>query len=239
MDVTFETALALIDPVTGPTGGVRLQAGMRIAAIGDSITEAGGYLRAMEAVLDQRFGAMRIPPILNVGVSGHKAEDLAARFARDVLADGPDLVMISVGINDVWHRLDQPHDERVLASFAGHLEQMVTAAQDAGIEPMLLAPTVIEENGNSEGNRRLAQYVGAGREVAERNGCTYVDLHALFLAAIGSAASREGRLTDDGVHMLPLGDVLMAVGVLRALGVPDEDMVGTNLNGAFSAAQVM
>jgi hypothetical protein len=28
-------------------------------------------------------------------------------------------------------------------------------------------------------------------------------------------------LTGDGVHMKPLGDAIMAAGVLRALGVPD------------------
>jgi hypothetical protein len=32
---------------------------------------------------------------------------------------------------------------------------------------------------------------------------------------------KKNWLTGDGVHMQPLGDGVMAVGVLRGLGVPD------------------
>jgi len=32
-------------------------------------------------------------------------------------------------------------------------------------------------------------------------------------------------LTSDGVHMSPAGDALMAIGVLRALGVPDDTIL--------------
>jgi hypothetical protein len=35
---------------------------------------------------------------------------------------------------------------------------------------------------------------------------------------------KEKWLTADGVHMKPLGDALMAIGVLRALGVPDQQI---------------
>jgi hypothetical protein len=34
-------------------------------------------------------------------------------------------------------------------------------------------------------------------------------------------ADQKTWLTGDGVHMKPLGDGIMAAGVLRALGVPD------------------
>ena len=43
----------------------------------------------------------------------------------------------------------------------------------------------------------------------------------------------RGFLTKDGVHMLPLGDALMAAGVLRTLGVPDEKMKATDLDKVF------
>ena len=39
---------------------------------------------------------------------------------------------------------------------------------------------------------------------------------------------KENWLTSDGVHMNPLGDALMAIGVLRALGVPDEAIQAGN-----------
>jgi hypothetical protein len=46
-----------------------------------------------------------------------------------------------------------------------------------------------------------------------------------ILPELGCACFSQGNwLTGDGVHMKPLGDAIMAVGVLRALGVPDEKL---------------
>jgi lysophospholipase L1-like esterase len=204
--------------------------------MGDSITQNGGYLRAIEAVIQQQYPALAFPPILNAGISGQKAEDMVARFQRDIVAQRPAACTISVGVNDVWHRLDEPHDDRVLEAYEANVEKMARMAADAGARVYLLAPTVIEEDGNSEGNRRLEEYVAAGKRVAQRTGCTYVDLFGLFLRAI-EERERGGinlPLTRDGVHMLPPGDLLMAVGILRAWGVPDEKMAATDVSGVFA-----
>ncbi|MFI5459771.1 MAG: hypothetical protein ACHRXM_30465 [Isosphaerales bacterium] len=41
--------------------------------------------------------------------------------------------------------------------------------------------------------------------------------------------NKEKWLTVDGVHMSPFGDALMAIGVLRAMGIPDEKIaIGAN-----------
>lgn len=230
----FPTMLALAGPSDVKPGSLRLASGERIVAIGDSITQGGGHLHAIEAVFTQRYPNVALPPIVNAGVSGEKAEDLLARFDRHVLRRKPDVVTISVGINDVWHRLEAPHDDKVLAAYQRNVEEMVRMAQDADIRVFLLAPTVIEENAASEGNKRLAKYVDAGKDVARRRSCDYVDLHGLFLRAIERRAQAGGpRLTSDGVHMEPPGDVLMAVGILRAWGVPDAKMAATDLSEVF------
>lgn len=235
----FATMLASVGPaevkgLDGPLVG----AGEQIVAIGDSITQNGGYLRAIEAVFARHYSELAIPSIVNVGISGQKAEDLVERFGRDVVDRRPAITTINVGINDVWHRLEAPHDETVLAAYGENVERMVRAARDAGIRAYLLAPTVIEEDACSEGNQRLASYVAAGMEITRRNECEYVDLHGLFLRAVASRASDVDRppaptLTRDGVHMEPPGDVLMAVGILRAWGVPDESIAATDVTGAF------
>ena len=96
-----------------------LKSGSQIVAIGDSITQAGGYLKDVDAVLAKRYPALKLPPIRNVGISGQKAEDLVKRFQHDVVDKKPAVVTISVGINDVWHRAGQPHDPNVLAAVLG------------------------------------------------------------------------------------------------------------------------
>ena len=202
-----------------------LKPGDQIIAIGDSITQAGGYLKDADAVLGARYPELRLPPIRNVGISGQKAEDLVQRFQKDVVNRKPAVVSISIGINDVWHRSSKPHDPRVLAEYWLNVARMVEMAQSAGIKVILLTPTVITEEINKEENHRLRIYVEAEKQIAREQKCTLVDLHRLFLAALAKRpadVSTKGTwLTSDGVHMNPAGDALMAIGLLRGLGVPD------------------
>jgi acyl-CoA thioesterase I len=226
-------------PGTQPAG-VQIKPGQQIVAMGDSITQAGGYLRVMDAVFAQQYADLKIPRVISAGISGEKAEDMVKRFERDVIARKPDIVTISVGINDVWHRMDRPHDPQVLEQYRRNVERMVRMAREAGARVIILSPTVIEEDAESEGNRRLRLYIEAGQKVALKLDAEYVNLNEMFLKVIARRNQdndADGRaaepLTTDGVHMTPLGDTLMAVGVLRALGVPDEKIAATDLSEVF------
>jgi acyl-CoA thioesterase I len=202
----------------------------QIVAIGDSITEAGGYLKDVDAVLAKKYPELELPPIHNVGISGQKAEDLVQRFQKDVVDKKPAIVTISIGINDVWHRAGEPHDPKVLAQYWINVSKMTEMAQKAGIKVILLAPSVIGENADENANKRLCIYVEAQKQVARDQKCTMVDLHEMFLTVLAKRpAEHVGKdkwLTSDGVHMSPVGDALLAIGVLRALGVPDGQIGG-------------
>ncbi len=220
------TALvALLGPAPeGTPKELQLKPGDQIVAIGDSITQGGGYLRDIDAVLENQYPDLKLPKIINVGISGQKAEDLVARFQNDVVNKKPQWVTLSIGINDVWHRLGQPHNEEVLKNYAANVAKMVDMAQAAGIKVILLAPTLITEDAAAEGNARLKAYVEALKKIAAEKKCGLADLHATFLA-VGAKKPEDLKgnfLTSDGVHMNPRGDALMAVGVLRQLGVPDD-----------------
>lgn len=235
----FAMVLSMIGSPECQPKGLQFKSGDQIVAMGDSITQAGGYLKAIDTVLAQQYPDMKMPKIVNVGIGGQKAEDMLARFEKDVVARKPAIVTISVGVNDVWHRMDKPHNPEVLETYTANVEKMVKMAQAAGIKVLLVSPTVIEEAASSAANQRLRLYVAAEKGIAQKNKCGFVDLHALFLKAIDhhnkQVATKEnkGFLTTDGVHMKPLGDTLMAVGILRALGVPDDRLKATSLEGVL------
>ncbi len=219
-----------------------LNQGESIVAIGDSITAAGGYLRTIHSVLQQEFPELKIPKIINKGIGGQKAEDLLRRFDRDVIQLKPAVVTICIGINDVWHRLNGAHQQHILDAYKRNVSTMVERAQKAGIHVVLLTPTVIREDINSEGNKRLALYVKAKKEIANEKQCQIVDLHGLFLTALNSREKVVGRgwLTGDGVHMSPLGDTLMAAGTLRGLGLSDSQFTSmiSNFGGQQNQEQL-
>lgn len=205
-----------------------LKQGDQIVAMGDSITQAGGYLKQADEVLAKQYPDLKLPPIKNVGISGEKAENMVARFDRDVVGHKPAFVTISVGINDVWHRLGKPHDDKVLEKYKENVTKMVDMAQAAGIKVIIIAPTVIQEDLGTEGNKRLLMYVDAEREIAAAKKCVFIDLHQMFVQAINHRPeeikldANKRAYTRDGVHMNPAGDAIMAIAVLKGLGVPDE-----------------
>lgn len=234
MELTLAKLLSLLLAVVGPAASkgapkeFMLKQGDQIVAMGDSITAAGGYLKQIDQVLAQQYPDLNLPKIKNVGVSGEKAENMVARFEKDVVAKKPAVVTISVGINDVWHRVGKPHDPKVLEAYKENVTKMVDMAQAAGIKVIIIAPTVIQEDPETEGNKRLVMYVDAEREIAKAKKCVFVDLHQMFLDALAKRPEAIGldknkrAYTVDGVHMKPAGDAIMAIAVLKGLGVPDE-----------------
>lgn len=210
-----------------------LQDGDIVVTLGNSITEGGeqptGYVNTMRKALAVLYPERKIS-LVNAGISGHKATDMSERFQRDVLAHHPDWVTISVGVNDVWHGilsrdLNRPDLSAVpLPQYKELLTGMVRRAQAEQIKVALLTATVIKEDLASEENRTLVPYNAAIREIAKKEKCLLIDTDAAFRAVLvpqqKPGMSDRGILTNDGVHMLPAGDMLMAKTALLAFGVP-------------------
>src|ERR1700730_10517619 len=80
----------------------------RVIFFGDSITEQGakpgGYITRIQDALAQKGLAAQYD-LVGAGVSGNKVYDLYLRLDDDVLAKKPDVVMIWIGVNDVWHKV--------------------------------------------------------------------------------------------------------------------------------------
>src|SRR5258705_9874189 len=84
-----------------------IQKKQRIVFFGDSITEAGvkptGFITRLGEMLKQK-GIDNNYELMGAGIGGNKVYDLYLRMEDDVLAKNPDVVVIWVGVNDVWHK---------------------------------------------------------------------------------------------------------------------------------------
>jgi lysophospholipase L1-like esterase len=133
-----------------------LNGGDRIFALGDSITQAGEYLRLMKKVPDLNYPDLKIE-IPNAGISGHKSTDMSARLKKDVIDKQPSIVTISCWVNDVWHGFYDPPRGVDLEAYGSLMRKMVDdlrASTKADIY-LLLAPTVIKEDLLSPENAKL------------------------------------------------------------------------------------
>lgn len=216
-----------------PASDVNLRRVRRIVTLGDSITQGGGrpggYVWQIDQYLQVLYPEQKIE-VINAGISGHKSTDMLARFQRDVLDKKPDVVTISVGINDVWHGFTPNNPagygpNRVpLENYRKNVEAMIQAAQKAGVQVVLFTTTIFEDEPHSIRNLRVQNYNDAVRDLARQYGLPVADQYAAFHAAWDQNRASGAKLTSDQVHLATAGDTLMARTALRALGVRERQL---------------
>lgn len=209
-----------------------LQGVRRVVCLGDSITQFGegpdGYVWLVRHYLKNLYPQEGIET-LNAGISGNESTDMIARFQHDVLDKKPDLVTISVGVNDVWHGFYDNHPKGdgpkgvKLEDYRMNVDSMVRQAIAVGAKVVILSTTVIDEDLNSGENRKAKKYNEALREIAGMHGCTFIDFQRPFRTLITdyrrTTGGKDNLLTVDGVHVNAQGNKVMAHTILSGLGI--------------------
>jgi lysophospholipase L1-like esterase len=207
----------------------------RIVFLGDSITQAGaspgGYVTLVAEALatKQKLKDLKIE-VVGAGVSGNRVPDLEARLERDVLAKKPTLVVIYIGINDVWHSLNgrgTPKDE-----YEQGLRRIVKKIQDSGARVVLCTPSVVGErsDGSNQLDHMLDEYAEISRKVAQSTKSRLLDLRRQFIGHLKKNNPKnddKNFLTTDGVHLNAAGNRFVADRVLETLGVRGAAAVAT------------
>ena len=204
----------------------RVQAGQRVAFLGDSITQFGadhpaGYVRLIEAAFKDQGRAIVVIP---AGVSGNTSKDMLARFKQDVLDKKPAWMLFSCGVNDVWHGANGvPLDQ-----YKANITSMVDQATAAKIKVVLLTSTMITEDQAAPFNQQLIPYNNFLHDLAKQRNLPLADLNADMQAAVTQARKETGLtanlLTVDGVHMNGIGNEMMAAGILPELGLTSSEV---------------
>jgi lysophospholipase L1-like esterase len=129
----------------------RLAAGepLTIVAVGSSSTAGAGasspaasYPSRLAVELKQRMPAYDIK-VVNRGVNGEETEQMMARFATDVVAAHPDLVLWQVGTNSVLR--DHPLTPHSVA-LRGGIAQLKEAGADVVLIDMQFVPRVLAKS---------------------------------------------------------------------------------------------
>jgi len=206
---------------------LKVQKGDRIVFLGDSITQGGnehakGYVVLIRKALQEKFSKDGIE-VIGAGVSGNKVPDLQRRLERDVLSRKPTVVVIYIGINDVWHGEKDPARGTSKEKYDAGLEDIIGRIIAAGGRVLLCTPSVIGEktDGSNRNDTRLDEYADISRAVAKKLKVPVCDLRKKFLQRLtkdnaGNKAS--GVLTTDGVHLNDAGNAFVAEVILHCLG---------------------
>lgn len=190
----------------------------RIVFFGDSITQAGVKPGGYVDIIKKSLGTTNYE-VIGAGIGGNKVYDLYLRLEDDVLNKKPDLVVIWVGVNDVWHKqsMRTGTDQDKFVKF---YQALINKIQSAGAKVVLCTPAVIGEkkNGGNELDSELDKYSEEIRTLAKKNNLPLCDLRKVFTeydTANNPEDADRGILTSDRVHLNDKGNQVVADHLLK------------------------
>ena len=193
--------------------------GDKVVFLGDSITQGGNGPKGYVGLIREKFKDQGVE-VLNAGVSGNKVPDLTRRLQKDVLDKKPALVVIYIGINDVWHGEKNPANGTSKADFDSGLRAIIGKITAGGGKVVICTPTVIGEKAENTLDAKLDEYSDVSRKIAADLKLPLVDLRKAFadhLKANNKENKDKGVLTGDRVHLNEAGNKLVADSILKAI----------------------
>ncbi|MBO9619405.1 MAG: SGNH/GDSL hydrolase family protein [Niabella sp.] len=196
----------------------------KVIFFGDSITQQGaqpgGYITRIED-LCKKDGLSDQFDFVGKGVGGNKVTDLFLRFQPDVLDQHPDIVVVYVGINDVWHKTSSGTGTD-FDKFGKFYDAIISTLKKQGIQPIVCTPSVIGERNDftNQQDGDLNLYAKWIREYAAKNNVPLVDLRNLFLDYLrqnNPTNAEKGILTVDRVHLNEKGNQLVSEAMWKTI----------------------
>jgi lysophospholipase L1-like esterase len=197
---------------------------VKIVFFGDSITQAGvkpgGYITKMKEALEQKGLASQYD-LVGAGIGGNKVYDLYLRMEDDVLSQNPEVVVIWVGVNDVWHKQSYgtgTDPDKFEKFYIAILKKL----QARNIRVFICTPSTIGEKTDftNQQDGDLNKYSQIIRNIAKNNNCGLIDLREIFHTyemKNNPENKDKGILTVDGVHLNDQGNQLVADKILSIL----------------------
>ncbi len=226
-----QTAAAPSPPETfpAPPAKIELDEGDTLVFLGDSITHQCLYTQYVEDFFYTRFPAKRIR-FHNAGVGGAKAWDALERFDRDVADYKPKYVTILLGMNDGRY---QPFNQEIFDTYQNDMGKVIDRIKKTGAAPVVMSPTMFDsraarlrkpndDSGKLELYNSVLAYYGQWlREVATKNGDSFVDMYSPLNNLTFEQRKTEPRFTmiRDSVHPDPPGQIVMAYSIIEDLGL--------------------
>lgn len=197
---------------------------IKVVLFGDSITQAGvkpgGYITVMQEILEKE-GQSTNYELIGEGIGGNKIYDLYLRAEEDVIAQNPDVVVIWVGVNDVWHKMSYGTGTDA-DKFDKFYRSLIKRFQDKGIKVIICTPATIGEKTDfsNQQDGDLNHYSNIIRTISKTMNTDLLDLREIFLSYNRENNPENldrGILTVDRVHLNKDGNKLVAERMLAAL----------------------
>ncbi len=186
---------------------------VRIVAFGSSTTACRNTITGVYAQrLPEKLSDAGIDNLVfNEGIGGshtgrlsdnrrHNIPHALDRFDTSVVSRDPDVVIISLGLNDSWVDNREGKSRISKEDYRANLQFMIRTLSDRKVKVILMTPNAIASQYEDWRYERSAEYAGIARRIAKEENIPLIDQWRLF----EEYASVEGQeiedLLLDGMH---------------------------------------
>ena len=197
---------------------------MKILFYGDSITEGNrdksdpaslgdGYVYILHEKLKNLYENTEFV-FLNRGTSHSKIADLDARADSEVVSEKPDIVVLLIGINDVWSREGMTaHFEEV--AFSASYQSVVSKIKGCGAKLIVVEPFLFNVPDKKRFRRDFDRMAAIVCSIAEKYADAYVPLDEMFAGV--SLSVGISAYSADGIHPTHRAARLIADNVIKKI----------------------
>jgi len=195
---------------------------MKIVFFGDSITDSNRNRSERGDLGDGfvKFAANKIKllypdkqfEILNCGIGGDRTAELLRRVEKDVVKENPDVVVILIGINDIWRRFDGG-EITTKEQFTENYKKILEAIKPTGAKIILIEPFLLNVAERRNFRPYVDEFVKAVGEVADDLPVIHMD--EIFRGLSTDIAPRQ--FAEDGIHPTHRGCRYIADRVVKEL----------------------
>ena len=250
--IRFVLARAVRSLLTAPllAQDVDSLAGKRVVFLGDSITQAGGYVGFTTYYLE-KFHPQKDFDVLSLGLASETLSGLSeenhagGKFPRTCLFERlgrvlekakPDVVFACYGINDGIYL---PLDKDRFTAFQKGVARLIEQCKEAGVKQVfLIAPPIYDFAPKANGfnyDAVLTEYA-KWETTLKIPGVHAIDLHTAMRKA---RDARTAPFSNDRVHPGDDGQLLIAKTLLAAIGVkaPDETVAAIEADPLYKLVE--
>jgi lysophospholipase L1-like esterase len=206
-----------------------LKDGDTVVFMGDSITAARRYDRIIENYTLLRFPQRRVK-FFNAGKGGDTMTGALERLQREVFDRGAKVLTVAFGVNDIsWGmKADAEHK----AAYLNSLRTLIERCKEHGVRVFICSAAITNEDPERAEKGFLQQMCDEGLALAKSLGAETIDVQRYMRAVQKRVLAANKNQKDvakqtklhveDGVHLNDLGQLAMAVAILKGLGAPAE-----------------
>lgn len=204
-------------------GGNHRRKRKKIVFFGDSVTSLGarpgGFITLISKLLKEADAEYKYE-LINAEVDGNSVTGLLERVDKDILSEGADIVVILIGLSDVWQTPAGNATGEI--DFESAYEAIIKKIDAAAIKMIVCTPTVIGERIHLKDYQdfNLEKYSQIIRNLSVKYELSLADLRKAFInynLAYNTEDAEQSSLTTDKVNYNNKVNQLVAAEIWKVL----------------------